>query len=93
MTTTILVSRFPESITPGALPLLPALVSIHDNLLTGGFIVFRWFATGGEHFEQSVPEFYETLAEAWFRVPAGYVATDCPADFARIAYRPRPVTS
>jgi hypothetical protein len=88
---TILVSRFPGSITPGALPILPDAVTIHDRH-GGGFILYRWFDDGAEHLEQAAPEFHETLADAWLRVPAGYVATPCPEDFARMAFR-RPTTT
>jgi len=85
----VLFSRFPDHITPGALPVMPALVSIHPHLLKPGtWIVFRWFNAGGPHHEQSAPEFYGSLAEAWFRVPAGYAAVTCPDDFAHMAYAP-----
>ena len=91
-TATILVSRFPGTITPGALLMLPDLVSIHDDLLTGGVLVFRWFAVEGqEELEQSAPTRYATVTEAWLDVPPDYTAILCPRDFARIAYRRRAV--
>lgn len=77
----ILMSRFPDAITPGELPLKPESISIHANVF-GGFILFRWYERGGEHLEQSPPEFYMTLADAWRGVPAeGFAPIPFPADF------------
>lgn len=83
---TILVSRFPGYVTPGALPMLPDLVTIHDRI-GGGFILFRWYEAEEGDLQQGDPEFHDTLADAWMRVPAGYEPTPCPSDFARMAFR------
>jgi hypothetical protein len=83
---TVLVSRFPDRITPGALPILPELVTIHSSRL-GGCIVFRWFDDGGE-LQQMHPEFCCSIPAARELIPDGYELVDCPADFALEAYRP-----
>lgn len=86
---TILLSRFPDAITPGALPILPAVVSLHPHRLQPGrWIVFRWFDIGGPHHEQSPPEFFDSLEEAWARVPGSYFAIPSPTDFAPLAFAP-----
>ncbi len=86
----VLVSRFPGYVTPGALPILPELITIHDDLLTGRILVFRWFKTETGELEQSAPERFESFADAWLRaIPTDYTATVCPEDFARAAYRRR----
>lgn len=82
---TILVSRFPGYVTPGALPMLPELVSIHVKV-GGGFLLYRWF-DGDEHLEQSAPEVHESLEDALLQVPSGYESVSCPEDFAYLVYR------
>lgn len=89
MTTTVLVSRFPDAITPGALPLVPSAVTLHTNRLRPGtWIVYRWFDARGPRLEQSAPEFFDTLIEALAVVPVRYVLDgSCPEEFAPICYR------
>lgn len=84
---TVLVSRFPDAITPGALPILPEVITLHRNWLKpGAWIVFRWFGAGD--LIQVPPVFADTLEEALEVVPDGYVLDwDCPEDFAPICYR------
>lgn len=83
----ILVSRFPDAVTPGALPLLPNVVSIHPHRLnTGMWIVFRWF-DDGHVLHQAPPEFCDTLEQARALVPSvSYAQTPCPDDFAHEMY-------
>lgn len=86
MSETVFVSRFPDRITPGALPILPSVISIHDRH-GGGFIVFQWF-DGAEPCEiQSVPHFCDTLTEAYESVPRTYVPIPCPEDFGLMMYQ------
>lgn len=84
----ILVSRFPGYVTPGALPLLPAVITLHHHqLVPGAWIVFRWFDDGETH-HQAAPQFCATLGDALDLVPDGYeLDWSCPADFAPICYR------
>lgn len=86
---TVLVSRFPDAITPGALPLVPSAVTFHrDRLNPQRWIVYRWFDARGPHIEQSAPELFDALPEALAVVPPRYVLDwDCPEDFAPICYR------
>lgn len=84
---TILVSRFPDAITPGALPILPTAITLHRHWFKPGtWIVYRWFAAGD--LVQAPPVYADTLGEALELVPDGYeLDWTCPEDFAPICYR------
>jgi hypothetical protein len=97
MQTTILVSRFRDSLTPGAMPLVeefdgefradlprsPDLVSIHRDLLRAGrVLVIEWaWNTTSREYEQTAVTNVASLEHARQFVPPGAELRAVPEEF------------
>lgn len=87
-TTNVLVSRFRDSLTDGALPLTPEAVSIHPHVLEPGrclVVIWGWDDDANDYRQTAVVN-AESIEEARGYLPAARIALPVPAGFALEAY-------
>lgn len=101
-TATILVSRFRDSLTPGALPIVDEfdgefstsspgdadLISVHRHTLDGGrCLVFFWSVSDDLPGWRQDAVISVPCDQARLHIPAGFVPIECPPEFGISAWK------